>query len=45
MANEEHLEIRKEGVERWNKWRLENAITADFGDANLSDADLSHVPT
>lgn len=24
MANEEHLEILKHGVERWNRWREEN---------------------
>ena len=26
MANEEHLKILNQGVEQWNKWRLENAI-------------------
>jgi hypothetical protein len=41
MANEEHLKILKQGVEQWNKWRLENAIRPDLGDADLSDADLS----
>ena len=45
MANE-HLRILKQGVERWNKWRLENAIRpnlgrADLSGASLSDADLS----
>ena len=44
MANEEHLKILKQGVEQWNKWRLENAIRPDLVDANLSSADLS-VPT
>src|SRR5437016_6124049 len=41
MANEEHLKILKQGVEQWNKWRLENAIRPDFGGADLSGADLS----
>jgi uncharacterized protein YjbI with pentapeptide repeats len=40
MANEQHLKILKQGVEQWNKWRLENAITPDLGRANLSDANL-----
>jgi uncharacterized protein YjbI with pentapeptide repeats len=41
MANEEHLKILKQGVEQWNKWRLENAIRPDLSGADLSDADLS----
>src|SRR5438093_2250040 len=41
MANEEHLKILKQGVEQWNKWRLENDIRPDLGDADLSGADLS----
>jgi hypothetical protein len=41
MANEEHLKILKQGVEQWNKWRLENANRPDLGGAKLSDADLS----
>ena len=49
MANEEHLKILKQGVKRWNKWRLENAknairpdlIRADLSSAYLSGADLS----
>jgi hypothetical protein len=54
MANPEHLEILKRGVEAWNKWRLENpTIEPDLIDAhlshvylpraNLSYADLSHA--
>ena len=35
MANEEHLKILKQGVEQWNKWRLENAIRPDLSDADL----------
>ena len=41
MANEEHLKILKQGVEQWNKWRLENAIWPNLYGADLSDADLS----
>ena len=41
MANEEHLKILKQGIEQWNKWRLENAIRPDLGGANLGDASLS----
>ena len=41
MANEEHLKILKQGVEQWNKWRLENAIRPDLSGANLTGADLS----
>ena len=41
MSNEEHLKILKQGVEQWNKWRLENAIKPDLGGANLIGAYLS----
>jgi uncharacterized protein YjbI with pentapeptide repeats len=41
MANEEHLKILKQGVEQWNKWRLENHIRPDLSGADLSSADLS----
>jgi hypothetical protein len=40
MANEEHLKILKQGVEQWNKWRLENAIKPDLSGANLIGANL-----
>jgi uncharacterized protein YjbI with pentapeptide repeats len=47
MANEEHLKILKQGVEQWNKWRLENegarletSIRPDLSGANLIGADL-----
>ncbi len=37
MANKEHLEILKQGVEVWNKWRTENLNDAepDFEEADL----------
>jgi hypothetical protein len=41
MANEEHLKILKQGVEQWNKWRLENAIRPDLRGAYLRSANLS----
>ena len=41
MLDEEHLKILKQGVEQWNKWRLESAIRPDLSGANLSGADLS----
>ena len=41
MANPEHLKILKQGVDAWNKWRVENpAITPDFETAYLEGADL-----
>ena len=36
MANEEHLKILKQGVEQWNKWRLENAIRPDLSRATCT---------
>ena len=47
MANEEPLKILKQGVEQWNKWRLENArrlanaIRPDLGYADAIGAFLS----
>ncbi|NQS97149.1 MAG: toll/interleukin-1 receptor domain-containing protein [candidate division Zixibacteria bacterium] len=49
MANTEHLEILKQGVEVWNKWREENPgvvpdlLKADLLKADLSEADLSEA--
>jgi uncharacterized protein YjbI with pentapeptide repeats len=44
MANPEHLEILKQGVEVWNRWRLENPdVTADLSNAELSGAKLSKI--
>ena len=47
MPDEEHLKILKQGVEQWNKWRLENegarlekSIRPDLSGANLIGADL-----
>jgi uncharacterized protein YjbI with pentapeptide repeats len=48
MANPEHVEILKQGVEVWNAWREDNidVVYPDLSEANrnkanLSDADLS----
>jgi len=44
MANPEHLEILKRGVEEWNQWREAHPdITPDFSRANLAGADLSRA--
>ncbi len=46
VANKEHLEILKQGVEAWNRWREENPDVwpdlrgADLRRANLRGADL-----
>ena len=41
MANQEQLEILKQGVEGWNKWREENPdIEIDLSEANLGKANL-----
>jgi len=42
MANSEHLEILKKGVEQWNGWRTEHPnVAPDLAGANLSKANLS----
>ncbi|MFL6257964.1 MAG: toll/interleukin-1 receptor domain-containing protein [Pyrinomonadaceae bacterium] len=54
MANPEHLKILKQGVEAWNKWRLENRdvipdfsyaalLGSDLNSANLNAANLSYA--
>jgi uncharacterized protein YjbI with pentapeptide repeats len=41
MANQEQLDILKQGVETWNQWRKEHAdIIPDLSEADLSGADL-----
>ncbi len=43
MADNFDLDLLKQGIKEWNKWRAENPISAmDLSDANLSDLDLSH---
>ena len=42
MANPEHVEILKQGVKVWNRWRKENReVRPDLGAANLVGADLT----
>lgn len=42
MANKEHLDLLKRGVEAWNSWRNENLdIEPNLSDADLSGLDLS----
>src|SRR5438132_1274032 len=48
MANQEQLDILKQGVETWNKWRVghpdvqrPNLSSADLSNAHLSNAHLS----
>jgi hypothetical protein len=44
MANQEQLDILKQGVEIWNKWRAENSDTKiDFSEVDLKYADLSQA--
>ena len=41
MANPEHLEILKQGVEVWNKWREDNpGVQPDLREADLEGANL-----
>ena len=37
MANPEHLEILKQGVEQWNKWRKEHPVRRDLDLSRRSD--------
>jgi Pentapeptide repeats (8 copies) len=43
MANPEHLEILRQGVDHWNAWTAKErfSVLPDLDDANLSGADLS----
>jgi TIR domain-containing protein/pentapeptide repeat protein len=44
MANPEHLEILKRGVEVWNKWRQENpTIFPDLSQADLIESSLNNA--
>jgi hypothetical protein len=44
MANQEQLDILKQGVEVWNKWRTENPRVQIFlSGANLSGANLTNA--
>ncbi len=45
MANPEHLQILKQGVEAWHRWRMQHNrnITPDLSEANLNRTDLSRA--
>lgn len=44
MANQEQLDILKQGVEIWNKWRGENPdVEIDLSEASIMEADLSGI--
>ncbi len=40
MANQEHLDILKQGVDVWNKWREANSIIPELHFANLKETNL-----
>lgn len=42
MANQEHLEVLKQGTDIWNEWReLHSEVAVDLSSADLKGADLS----
>src|SRR5437660_994375 len=44
MANQEHLDILKQGVAVWNQWRQKHIyIQSDFSSTGLSSIDLGFV--
>ena len=44
MANKEHLDLIKQGVEVWNKWRVDNTeVIPDLIGANLIRSDLNRA--
>jgi uncharacterized protein YjbI with pentapeptide repeats len=44
MANPEHLQLLKQGVEAWNAWRRQNLdIKPDLHRANLDEANLDEA--
>jgi hypothetical protein len=44
MANPEHLEILKQGVDVWNRWNeANNGVRPDLNGANLRQGALRHI--
>src|SRR5260370_16418864 len=49
MANQEHLELLKQSLQDWNRWRAKHPEVqpdlseANLGNANLGNADLSRA--
>ena len=42
MANQEHLDILKQGVGEWTKWRDENSeIVSNLREAKVSDEEIA----
>ena len=41
MANQEHVDILRQGVEVWNKWRGVYRLRPDLSDTNLIDINLT----
>jgi uncharacterized protein YjbI with pentapeptide repeats len=42
MANQEHLNQLRQGIDGWNRWRAQHPnIVPDLVDANISEADLT----
>jgi uncharacterized protein YjbI with pentapeptide repeats len=43
MANQDHLKILKQGVEVWNRWRMEDFyLTPDLSDTDLKESMVAH---
>jgi uncharacterized protein YjbI with pentapeptide repeats len=43
MANTDHLELLRQGVDAWNAWRRASLCTANLSRANLRGADLNRA--
>ena len=44
MANEEHLDLLRQGVDTWNQWRAQNpGIQPNLSEADLRGVDLNGV--
>lgn len=43
MAREEHLDVLRQGVVAWNRWRTESGVIPDLSSADLNGVDLSGI--
>ncbi|HKX31732.1 MAG TPA: pentapeptide repeat-containing protein [Blastocatellia bacterium] len=44
MANPKHLQILKQGIEKWNEWRLSSRdVRPNLNEANLGGGDLRGI--
>jgi hypothetical protein len=43
MAEQSHLDILKQGVEVWNRWRQKQSVIPDLREADLADAELDGI--